>query len=168
MRRKTQKNDSAQSAESKKRGGARSYALINEPGLYRLIFASRKLKARGFQHWVFHEILPALRREELRLMIRSDSKATRLNLTEEVKKFIEYLDKRGELDRVPIAWYVAFTNLANKAAGIEKGDRDNATPLQLLRLQDAEDKLALTLAQETVQGKSHHDIWLACQEKLEK
>lgn len=34
---------------------------VNEPGLYRLIFKSRKAEARTFQHWAFHEVLPAIR-----------------------------------------------------------------------------------------------------------
>jgi prophage antirepressor-like protein len=32
--------------------------IINEPGLYRLIFRSNKPEARRFQRWVFGEILP--------------------------------------------------------------------------------------------------------------
>ena len=35
---------------------------VNEPGLYRLIFQSRKKKAEQFKRWVLHEVLPALRR----------------------------------------------------------------------------------------------------------
>lgn len=35
---------------------------VTEPGLYRLIFKSRKPVAKRFQRWVFHEVLPSLRR----------------------------------------------------------------------------------------------------------
>ena len=35
--------------------------VVNEPGLYRLIFSSRKKEAREFQRWVYHEVLPAIR-----------------------------------------------------------------------------------------------------------
>lgn len=41
---------------------AREMTVINEPGLYRLIFKSRKAEAKAFQRWVFHEVLPAIRR----------------------------------------------------------------------------------------------------------
>lgn len=34
--------------------------IINEPGLYRLIFRSNKAEAKTFQDWVYHEVLPAL------------------------------------------------------------------------------------------------------------
>lgn len=37
-------------------------SVITEPGLYRLIFRSRKDEAEKFQRWVFHEVLPEIRR----------------------------------------------------------------------------------------------------------
>lgn len=36
--------------------------VINEPGLYRLIFKSKKAEAERFKDWVFHEVLPSIRR----------------------------------------------------------------------------------------------------------
>jgi len=36
--------------------------VISEPGLYRLIFQSRKAEAERFKKWVFHEVLPAIRK----------------------------------------------------------------------------------------------------------
>ena len=44
-------------------GGASSFICVNEPGLYRLIFQSRKDEAEAFKRWVFHEVLPSIRRE---------------------------------------------------------------------------------------------------------
>jgi hypothetical protein len=35
---------------------------VNEPGLYRLIFNSRKKQADSFKTWVFTEVLPQIRR----------------------------------------------------------------------------------------------------------
>ena len=32
--------------------------VVNEPGLYKLIFKSRKPEAEKFQNWVFHDVLP--------------------------------------------------------------------------------------------------------------
>jgi prophage antirepressor-like protein len=37
--------------------------IINEPGLYRLIFQSRKPEAEEFKRWVFHVVLPAIRKQ---------------------------------------------------------------------------------------------------------
>ena len=47
---------------SGKRGGAQFLNLVNEAGLYRLIFQSRKPEAEKFKHWVFHDVLPTLRK----------------------------------------------------------------------------------------------------------
>lgn len=40
----------------------RTVWVVNEPGLYQLIFQSRKPEAVAFQRWVFNELLPSLRR----------------------------------------------------------------------------------------------------------
>jgi prophage antirepressor-like protein len=42
-------------------GGIQSLTIINESGLYRLIFRSDKPDAQRFQDWVFEEVLPAIR-----------------------------------------------------------------------------------------------------------
>ncbi|OPY76749.1 MAG: hypothetical protein A4E65_03099 [Syntrophorhabdus sp. PtaU1.Bin153] len=36
--------------------------IVNEPGLYNLIFQSRKPAAKEFKRWVTHKVLPSLRR----------------------------------------------------------------------------------------------------------
>lgn len=40
----------------------RGLQIVNEPGLYRLVFRSRKPEAENFKHWVFHEVLPSIRK----------------------------------------------------------------------------------------------------------
>ena len=40
----------------------REINIVNEPGLYRLIFSSRKKEAIEFQNWVYHEVLPSIRK----------------------------------------------------------------------------------------------------------
>jgi prophage antirepressor-like protein len=42
--------------------GNRGLTVINEPGLYRLIFKSRKPEAETFKSWVFEEVLPSIRK----------------------------------------------------------------------------------------------------------
>jgi prophage antirepressor-like protein len=46
-------------------GGPQKLLVVNEPGLYRLIFTSRKPEAERFQYWVFHEVLPKLRMSDM-------------------------------------------------------------------------------------------------------
>lgn len=43
-------------------GGAQNATIINEPGVYRLIFTSRRPEAERFKRWLAHEVLPELRR----------------------------------------------------------------------------------------------------------
>ena len=40
----------------------REVTAISEPGFYRLIFMSRKPEAEKFKRWVFHDVLPSIRR----------------------------------------------------------------------------------------------------------
>jgi prophage antirepressor-like protein len=40
----------------------REQIILNEPGLYRLIFQSRKPEAERFKTWVFTEVLPQIRK----------------------------------------------------------------------------------------------------------
>ena len=42
-------------------GGRQEMLAVNEPGLYRLIFQSRKPEAERFKTWVFTEVLPQIR-----------------------------------------------------------------------------------------------------------
>lgn len=43
-------------------GGVQRVTVINEPGLYSLIFRSRKAEAKAFKRWVTHEVLPSIRK----------------------------------------------------------------------------------------------------------
>jgi prophage antirepressor-like protein len=42
--------------------GARGSVYVTEPGLYKIIFSSRKAEAEAFQDWVTGEVLPEIRR----------------------------------------------------------------------------------------------------------
>lgn len=43
-------------------GGSQSLAVVNESGLYNLIFRSNKPEAKHFRKWVTSEVLPAIRK----------------------------------------------------------------------------------------------------------
>ena len=43
-------------------GGYSNMTVINESGLYKLTFKSRKSKAKEFTRWVTHEVLPTIRK----------------------------------------------------------------------------------------------------------
>ena len=41
----------------------RELRLVNEPGLYRLVFRSRKPEAEEFKRWIAYKVLPSIRKE---------------------------------------------------------------------------------------------------------
>lgn len=43
-------------------GGEQTMTIINESGLYALIFGSKLESAKNFKRWVTHEVLPAIRK----------------------------------------------------------------------------------------------------------
>lgn len=43
-------------------GGEQAVICVSEPGVYRLIFTSRKPEAERFKRWLAHEVLPELRK----------------------------------------------------------------------------------------------------------
>lgn len=157
-------------SHSGKRGGARMYNLINEMGLYRLVFTSRKPQAREFQNWVFHEVLPSIRKYgEYRIEweeAREGGKVIRKTLGETVKKFCEYLQARGELDRTEQVWHIIFSKLLNKSLGLN-GNRDDLTAWQLFKICDGEELISRIVDAGMNAGKGHHDIFTACQNKLD-
>jgi prophage antirepressor-like protein len=48
--------------EGTSKGGNPNMLFVSEPGLYSLVFRSRKPEAKAFKRWVTHEILPAIRK----------------------------------------------------------------------------------------------------------
>ena len=46
-------------------GGLQDLTIINESGLYSLIFSSKLEKAKQFKHWVTSEVLPAIRKHSV-------------------------------------------------------------------------------------------------------
>ena len=51
-------------------GGEQQMLVVSEPGLYSLIFRSRKPETREFRRWVTHEVLPALRSRQAELGLK--------------------------------------------------------------------------------------------------
>lgn len=39
-------------------GGPQEVVIISEPGVFRLVFTSRKAEAERFKRWLAHEVLP--------------------------------------------------------------------------------------------------------------
>ncbi|WP_193199739.1 Bro-N domain-containing protein [Nostoc sp. MG11] len=60
---------------------------VSEAGLYRLIFKSRKPVAKRFQRWVFHQVLPSLRRTGKYEMPNSDQQQNTKPTLDELVNF---------------------------------------------------------------------------------
>lgn len=43
-------------------GGNQTMVVVNEYGLYALVATSRKQEAKAFKRWIFHEVLPSIRK----------------------------------------------------------------------------------------------------------
>jgi prophage antirepressor-like protein len=43
-------------------GRKQSPRIVNEPGMYDLVFQSRKPQARAFKRWITHDVIPSIRR----------------------------------------------------------------------------------------------------------
>lgn len=55
--------------------GARGSVYVTEPGLYKLIFSSRKAEAERFQDWVTGEVLPSIRRTGAYSLVEQQERA---------------------------------------------------------------------------------------------
>lgn len=83
----------------------RSLIVVNEPGLYQLIFGSKLEAAERFQRWVFEEVLPSIRKNGFYVKDNlTPNQVARLQQTASnynaLLKDIEHLEKQVEmLDR---------------------------------------------------------------------
>lgn len=114
-------------------GQSRNMTIINESGLYALIFSSKLPGAKKFKHWVTSEVLPSIRKHHGYL---SPEAAEQLN---RVLSGFEHLTKRVEaLEEAQSA-----PKLTAPASG---GDCDNQVPGKAFRkrwMRTASEKLDL-------------------------
>lgn len=61
-------------------GGEQEMLTVTEPGLYRLLSKSRKPIAKRFQRWVFHQVLPSIRKTGSYSLPQAETERMRLEL----------------------------------------------------------------------------------------
>ncbi|MER5910069.1 BRO family protein [Streptomyces sp. NPDC001982] len=87
-------------------GRERPTQLINEPGLYSLVFRSHRPEARAFKRWVTHEVLPAIRRTGRYEIARPEP--TKLELARDLVAALEAREtaeqRAAELEPSASAW----------------------------------------------------------------
>lgn len=76
-------------------GRTREMIFVNEPGLYQLIFQSRKPEAREFQRWVFEDLLPNLRKQGYYRMPGRTLPGITGKTTHGRQPFLDEIRKRG-------------------------------------------------------------------------
>ena len=96
-------------------GGRQEMTIINEPGLYDLIFCSRKPEAKAFKRWITHEVIPSIRKHGVykldaqRQQVRIAGITIRRSLTDAIKL-------SGENERMHGQAFSTYTNLVYKTA----------------------------------------------------
>ena len=71
-------------------GGEQKMTIINESGLYALIFGSHLPKARAFKRWVTAEVLPTLRKKGYYAIKPEKDDGWDKKMVKRTKDFIEY------------------------------------------------------------------------------
>lgn len=90
-------------------GGRQEMSIVNEPGLYSLIFGSRKPEAKAFKRWVTHEVLPTLR--------KTGSYTTPGNTSAETDPVISELSKRLTLSEIAVLFETRLVNEDKQRSG---------------------------------------------------
>ena len=149
-------------SHSSQRGGARFLTLINEPGLYRLIFRSNKQEAEDFSRWVYHEVLPQIRQtgsynpQVNKTIAKLANRITQLvmekmELTAENRYLKQYhpdgvLGERSEESGLPRTFYrkAAYVSRYGRRPKPKESYRQLDLFLDLPALQEARDALSLS------------------------
>lgn len=103
--------------------------MYNERGIYAICGYSNMEVAEQFNDWVYEVIISirkngyyiATEKDEQWLGVRTDSKRTRREFTDEVQEFVYYAQKNG--CNKPNMYYMHFTKLVNEKLGIPKGTK---------------------------------------------
>ncbi len=129
--------------------GQQEVFIVNEQGLYELIFGSRKQTAIVFRAWVTGEVLPALRKHG---EYRMQGKLIRRSLTDTIKT--EIAEKTDNLNEKRFC-YSNFSKLINKSLGLpDKVDRNSLDDETLEKLARRENLIQSMIAE----GKNYNEI----------
>ncbi|GHV90409.1 hypothetical protein AGMMS50268_09120 [Spirochaetia bacterium] len=86
-------------------GGNPNMNIINESGLYNLIFRSNKPEAKAFRKWVTSVVLPSIRKTGSYSQLKKDHKALQ-NVYDQNEKFRDkYINLLDDLEREKPFWW---------------------------------------------------------------
>lgn len=109
---------------SGKRGGARMMTLVNESGLYTLIFTSRKPEAKTFRKWVTSEVLPSIRKTGRYEVPKPEARPTREFSEQEMEGHLEALKELAQSVPLRASHRVQMMHLATRMARAEGAVRE--------------------------------------------
>lgn len=147
--------------------------LYSARGIYEICRWSRQQAADDFYDHVYG-ILEGLRLGYLELNMqkqtvvwqdtRAYAKDIRRKETDMVRELVEYAKSQGSThaDR----YYVSLSKLADKAAGIPEGQRDNSTIDQLNRLSLVENLIGQCIRAGIGQGIPYKAVYVSCRERI--
>lgn len=148
--------------------------LYSAKGIYEICRHSHQPKADDFYDHVY-EILEGLRLGYIELTLqrqtvvwkdtRAYAKEIRKQEAEAIKELVEYAISNGSTHAK--TYYTSLSTLADKAAGIQKGKRDQSSIAQLNILSLVERIIADCIHEGVSQGISYKDIYKACKERAE-
>lgn len=96
---------------------------------------------------------------------RAYAKEIRKQEAEAIKELVEYAISNGSTHAK--TYYTSLSTLADKAAGIQRGKRDQSSIAQLNILSLVERIIAACIHEGVSQGISYKDIYKACKERAE-
>jgi len=139
-----------------KRMGTKSIEslFVNEFGLNKLIFKSKKPEALRYQDWVLGELLPFVRKLGGHSIgeyetIKLDGKIIRRLETDVIKQFVAYAIDQGANERGASMYYAHISNEVNKQLKIKSRDSATTEQLKYVELLDRACKVSLVRGMES-------------------
>lgn len=109
--------------------GRRKYQFVNEPGLYEMIFSSRKAEAKAFKNWVTHDVLPSIRKNGGYIIGQEELKGEdKEKLEEQIRQLAKQVNAYREDGNLWMKMYfdiqTDYVNAVEKIYGKKKTDID--------------------------------------------
>ena len=142
--------------------GTQSMTVINESGMYALIFGSKLDSAKQFKRWVTHDVLPSIRKtgsysvqdDPRWAQTRQNTKISHKPFTYAIKLMLAYLKDHCGKEYKESYVYGHITNIVQNACGIIKGQRDGATVANLNKCDQCQNMTASLILNIIAQGNA--------------
>ncbi|MBR4641543.1 MAG: hypothetical protein IKO74_02335 [Selenomonadaceae bacterium] len=130
--------------------GTQTMTVINESGMYALIFGSKLDSAKQFKRWVTHDVLPTIRKtgsysvqdDPRWAQTRQNTKISHKPFTAAIDLMYGYLDGRGAKLPEKRIVFGKITNIVQNACGIIKGQRDSSPVASLNKCDQCQNMVA--------------------------